>query len=81
MSTPWACLNCGAELEHDWLPCPHCGWQAPGPGEESVEEPEVGSPQARFHFFSKRPAFLKSLAVFLALLLLLLVLNWIWRIL
>jgi len=79
MGEPWACLRCGAELEHDWLPCPRCGWQAPGPGEEDSEEPERGSPQSRFGFFSQRPVYLRFLAVLLALVFVLIVLNWIWR--
>jgi uncharacterized membrane protein YvbJ len=81
MGDLWACLNCGAELEHDWMPCPHCGWKAPGPGEEDAAEPEDGSPQARFHLFSRRTTFLKILAVLLALVFGLLIVNWIWRVL
>lgn len=39
------CLQCGKEMEYDWAPCPHCGWKAPGPWEESAEEePIAGKP-------------------------------------
>ena len=81
MGDKWACLRCGEELEHDWLPCPRCGWQAPGPGEEDSEEPEQGTPAARFSLFSRRTSFLKGLAVLLALFFLLLLVNWVWHIL
>lgn len=37
------CLQCGKELEYDWAPCPHCGWEVPNSWEEPDEEYKVSS--------------------------------------
>jgi uncharacterized membrane protein YvbJ len=79
MTEPWACLKCGAELEHDWMPCPNCGWKAPGPWSPDSEEPEEASDQARFRAFSKKTPWMRLLAVFLFLILLWGLLWRFWR--
>lgn len=35
----FACLNCGTEMEYDWMACPKCGWKAEDSWDEEEEEP------------------------------------------
>ena len=40
------CLECGAEMEYDWAPCPRCGWKPPENWEADGEMEELdGEPQ------------------------------------
>jgi hypothetical protein len=34
------CLECGAEMEYDWAPCPKCGWKPPENWEAEGDEVE-----------------------------------------
>jgi hypothetical protein len=47
------CLQCGREYDHDWAPCPHCGWKAPNGWEDSAEESEEGISASRYAVLAK----------------------------
>jgi len=36
----FVCLECGAEMEYDWAPCPKCGWKPPENWEAEGDEVE-----------------------------------------
>ena len=78
MPDKWACLECGAELEHDWMPCPNCGWKAPGPWDDQSSEPEPESDQAKFRAFSGKKPWMRILALLLFIVILILwgFMNW-----